>query len=71
MMTQQQILEYVKAAAAAVDLPLDDAAAQRVAEHLARTADLARQLDDVDLDAHDEIAEIFRPAPFPNLESTQ
>jgi hypothetical protein len=70
-MTQQEILDYVKAAAAAVNLPLGEAAALRVAAHLARTADLARELEDADLAADDELAEIFRPALFPDPESPQ
>ena len=42
-MTDDEVLAYVKAAALAVSLPLDEARAQRVATHLARTAALARQ----------------------------
>jgi hypothetical protein len=43
---------------------LDDAQAVRVAVHLQRTAALAATLDDLPLDPHDELAEIFCPAPF-------
>jgi len=63
-MTDDEVLGYVKAAAAALDLPLDDVAARRVAGHLAGTALLARQLDGAVLQVDDEPAEVFRPAPF-------
>ena len=64
-MDQSEALLYVTAAARALDLPLDEHAARSVAEHLARTAALARLLDDVDLGPEVELAEIYRPAPFP------
>ena len=60
-----ETLAYVKAAALAVRLPLDDAAAQRVADHMGRTAAMARMLDAAELAPEHELAEIFRPAPFP------
>mgnify|MGYP006090550419 CR=1 FL=1 len=63
-MTEQQTLAYVKAASVAVDLPLGDAQAQRVATHLQRTAALAALLDGFELAPHDEPAEIYCPAPF-------
>ena len=66
-MDAQQTLAYVKAAATAVALPLDDARAQRVAMHLARTAELAAQLDTFELDVSEEPAEIFCPAVFPDV----
>lgn len=66
-MDAQQTLAYVKAAATAVVLPLDDARAQRVAVHLGRTAALAAQLDAFELDVSEEPAEIFRPAVFPDI----
>ncbi len=64
-MTDDEVLAYVKAAALAVSLPLDEARAQRVATHLARTAALARQLEGFALEVSDEAAEIYSPAPFP------
>jgi hypothetical protein len=64
-MTQDEVLLYVRAAAVAVALPLDDAQAGRVATHLARTAALARMLDEAGMSASDEPAEIYAPAPFP------
>ena len=70
-MTEQSIVDYVRAAAAALDLPLDDAAAQRVATHLARTAALARLLDAAALTHGDEPAEVFRPAPFPEAGASE
>jgi hypothetical protein len=63
---ESDILAYVKAAARAVDMPLDEAGAQRVAEHLARTFQMARSLDGAELAPEHELAEIFRPAPFPS-----
>jgi hypothetical protein len=64
-MRDEDVLAYVTAAAAALDLPLDAAAAQRVASHMARTAAMARLLDGAHLGVNDEPAEVFRPAPFP------
>lgn len=66
-MDDAEFLAYVQAAALAVNLPLAIDAARRVASQLARTAALARLLDDLPLAPHDEPAEIFRPAPFPAL----
>lgn len=63
-MNEPQTLAYVQAAALAVDLPLSDAQAQRVATHLQRTAVLAALLDGFELAPHDEPAEIYCPAPF-------
>ena len=64
-MGDDDVLAYVNAAAAAAGLPLDAARAQRVAAHLARTAAMARLLESAGLQAHDEPAEVYRPAPFP------
>jgi hypothetical protein len=64
-MSDLEVLRYVKATAALLDLPLDEARAQRVAAHLARTAELARLLESAALEAADEPAEMYRPAPFP------
>jgi hypothetical protein len=66
-MREEDALAYVRAAAAALDLPLATAAAQRVAVHLARTAAMARLLGTADLAPDDEPAEVFRPAPFPEV----
>ena len=63
-MTDAQTLAYVQASAAALNLPLDDGRAARVALHLQRTSAMAALLDGVPLDAHAELAEIYRPAPF-------
>jgi hypothetical protein len=65
-MRDEDVLAYVKAAAAMLDLPLDAAAAQRVASHLSRTAGMARLIDDANLAVEHEPAEVFRPAPFPD-----
>ena len=64
-MDEQEVLAYVKSAAVALGLPLDEAQAQRAAMHLARTAGMARQLDQLELPEHLEPAEIYVPKPFP------
>ncbi len=63
-MTDEQTLAYVRAVAAVVGLPLDEAQIARVAVHLQRTAGLATTLEDIPLAPHDEPAELFCPAPF-------
>jgi hypothetical protein len=67
-MTEDEVLAYVKATARAVNLPLDDARAQAVALHLGRTVPIARLVDSAPLAPADELAEIYRPAPFPTAE---
>jgi hypothetical protein len=67
-MNEAQALAYVKAAAAAVALPLDDPRAQAVAVHLGRTAVLAAQLDAFGMDVGEEPAEVFCPAVFPGMQ---
>ncbi len=64
-MDGEAVLAYVRATAAVLELPLDEARARAVALHLGRTADMARQLRALALAPHDEPAEIYRPAPFP------
>ena len=64
-MSDEEVLSYVKAAAAALELPLSPAAAQRVAAQLARTGALARELEGAALGVDDEPAQIYLPAPFP------
>ncbi len=66
-MNKSEVLAYVKASAIAQSLVLDDARAQRVATHLARTAHLAQLLDGAPLGAHDEPAEIYKPFDFQPL----
>lgn len=64
-MSEEQVLAYVRASAALLALPLDEARAQAVAVHLGRTAAMARLLGEQSLAPEDELAEIYRPAPFP------
>lgn len=64
-MNEADALNYVKASAVALDLPLSAARMQRVAGHLQRTAQLAHLLQEVVMRPEDELAEIYRPAPFP------
>ena len=65
-MTDEEVLSYVKAAAVALGLTLDEARQQSVAVHLARTAGLAAQLAALPLTVADEPAEIYSPLPFPD-----
>ncbi len=64
-MDEQDVLAYVRATARALDLPLDDARAHAVAQHLGRTAVLARALEAYVLPPEIEPAEVYQPAPFP------
>ena len=66
-MNESDVLAYVKASATAQGLVLDDARAQRVATHLARTAHLAKLLEDAPLGVEDEPAEIYKPIAFKPL----
>ena len=59
------IHNYVTSAAALMGLVLDAARAERVAAHFQRTAAMAALLDDAHLAPHDELTELFCPAPFP------
>ena len=61
-------LQYVKTTAELLMLPLEDAQAARVAVHLQRTAAMASLLDSAALVAHDELVEIYCPAPFPAVD---
>ncbi|MEO7547112.1 MAG: DUF4089 domain-containing protein [Ramlibacter sp.] len=64
-MNDLEVLDYVKAAAVALDLPLDALQARRVAVHLARTAGMAAQLGAFPMSEIDEPAEIYSPLAFP------
>ncbi|MGA0573003.1 DUF4089 domain-containing protein [Variovorax sp. VNK109] len=68
-MSKADTLQYVKAASKALGLNLDDERAQRVAEHFERTQALAASLEKEPLTPEDELAEIYRPAPYPAPES--
>jgi hypothetical protein len=63
--TDADMLDYVRLAARLQALPIDEAQAVRVAGHLGRTQAMARLLAAFGLTPHDEIAEVFCPAPFP------
>ena len=60
-------LDYVRASARFLNLPLDEDRLARVAVHLERTRQMVATLEalplDVDVDV--EPAEVFKPAPFP------
>jgi hypothetical protein len=64
-MDESEVLQYVKSAALAVNLQLDEARAKAVALHFGRTVAIARALEAAPLAPEHEPAEIFRPAPFP------
>lgn len=64
-MNDTRMLAYVETTAALLKLPLDAARTQRVAVNLQRTAALAAVLEAAPLTAHDELAEIYKPAAFP------
>ncbi len=64
-MNDTRMLAYVESTAALLRLPLDAARTQRVALNLQRTAVMAALLEAAPLAAHDEPAEIYRPAAFP------
>jgi hypothetical protein len=63
--SEDEVLAYVKATASLLSLPLDEARAQAVAVHLGRTAAMATLLEKAALAPEHELAEIYRPAPFP------
>lgn len=67
-MSEDLIPAYVRASAALLHIPLDDARAMRVAEHLTRTAAMAELLDAASLVVEDEPAALYCPAPFPAVE---
>ena len=64
-----ELIDYVRTSARLLELPLDDAQVQRVAEHLARTKAMVAALQALPLAPGDELAEIYRPAPFPEQDS--
>lgn len=68
-MNEEEVLAYVRATARALELPLDDTRARAVAQHLGRTAVLAKALEAYVLSPEVEPAEVYRPAPFPSQES--
>jgi hypothetical protein len=59
------IADYVRSSARLLDLPLSDPQVERVGVHLERSSAIAALLNGVPFGPADEIAEIFRPAPFP------
>ncbi|MDZ4073514.1 MAG: DUF4089 domain-containing protein [Hylemonella sp.] len=68
-MNEEEVLAYVRATARALELPLDDTRARAVAQHLGRTAVLAKALEALVLSPEIEPAEVYRPAPFPSQEN--
>ena len=67
-MTDEQALAYVTHVAQSLALPLTPERAQRVAQHLARNAQIAGLLDSIALEASAELSEIYCPTPFPNAD---
>jgi hypothetical protein len=70
-MEESEVLEFVQSAARAVGLRLDSARAQAVALHLGRTVAIARLVESAPLAPHQELAEIYCPAPFPAAEGRE
>ena len=70
-MTEDEVLDYVKAVARALALPLEEDRAQAVALHLGRTAALAKLLAAAPLAPEAELGEIYCPAPFPPGEEAE
>ena len=68
MDTPPDVIAYVRHTARFLDLPLDDAQVERVALHLARTKAMVQALRVAPLAAEHELAEVFRPAPFPEVD---
>ena len=64
-MEETEVLQYVQSVARALDLPLNADRAQAVAQQMMRTVPIARLLESVPLAPEHELAEIYRPAPFP------
>lgn len=67
-MQEQDILNYVKAAALTQGLKLDAPRAAAVAQHFGRTLAMARLLEQAPLAPELEPAEIYRAAPFPDAQ---
>lgn len=59
------LLTFVRVSATLMNLQMDAARIQRVAEHLGRTAQLAKALDGLHLSDKDEMVGAYCPAPFP------
>lgn len=71
-MTPQETLHYVNTMAHAINLPLEAGQAQRVAEHLQRTFTIVTALKALPMPPDHELAEIYRPAPWPgSIEATK
>jgi hypothetical protein len=64
-MNAQEVQAYVRVAAQLLDIPMAPERCDRVADHLGRTVQMARLLEEVPLNEHAELAELFVPAPFP------
>lgn len=67
-MQEQDILNYVQAAALTQGLQLDAQRAAAVAQHFGRTVAMARLLEQAPLAPELELAEIYQAAPFPDAE---
>jgi hypothetical protein len=69
-MNETDTQAYVRASAAVLGLPLDDAQVVRVAAHLQRTAAMARLLDDQAMPPELELAQLYVPKPPPAPEKS-
>ena len=64
-MTDDDVLAYVKSSAMVQGIPLTEQRAAAVAAHLKVAHGIARIVQTVELTPHDELAQIYCPAPFP------
>ena len=64
-MNSDSLQAYVFATAQVLGVPLTPDRCARVAEHLTRTAQMARLLETAPLAMDQELAELYLPAPFP------
>jgi Asp-tRNA(Asn)/Glu-tRNA(Gln) amidotransferase C subunit len=66
-MDATDLLNHVKSSAQLAGIPMTDERAQRVAEHLNRTLQMAQMLNAHPIDDSVEIPQMFVPGPFPHL----
>ena len=62
-MTDEQVIQYVRATAVAMGLPSDEERVSRAAAHFKRTQSMAQLLDQMEFPDDLEIPEIYCPKP--------
>ena len=68
-MTDDDMLAYVTSCATVQGIPLTEQRAAAVAAHLKVAIGIARIVPSSELAPHDELAQIYCPAPFPTLDA--